>query len=98
MVSHNGLTSYESKLWLPPVKITRAYEEVIAFIASGASPSEIVAFQPSDVVKERVADLIYREKTEGLALEEKSELDHYMLLEHLMRLAKAHARQYLNPA
>jgi hypothetical protein len=81
-----------------PVKISRAYEEVIAFIASGASPSDIVAFQPSDAVKERVADLIYREKTEGLALEEKSELDHYMLLEHLMRLAKAHARQYLNPA
>jgi hypothetical protein len=81
-----------------PLKMTKAYEEVIAFIAAGASPSDIVAFQPSDAVKERAANLIHQEKTAGLSLEEKSELDHYMQLEHLMRLAKARARQYLAPA
>lgn len=81
-----------------PLKMTKAYEEAVAFIAAGASPSDVVAFQPSEAVKERVADLIHQEKTAGLSLEEKSELDHYMQLEHLMRLAKARARQHITPA
>jgi hypothetical protein len=73
----------------------RAYEEVIDFIASGTSPDSLIAFQPSRAAKERVAALIYREKTTGLSADEKSELEHYMQLEHLMRLAKARARKHL---
>lgn len=75
---------------------TRAYEEVIEFIAAGTSPSSVIGFQPSEAAKERVADLIRREKTTGLSPDEKSELDHYVQLEHLMRLAKARARRYLD--
>ena len=48
----------------------------------------------SDNVENRVSDLIYREKNTGLSIDEKSELDHYMQIEHLMRLAKAKARHY----
>jgi hypothetical protein len=78
-----------------PVETMRAYEEVIEFIAAGTTPSSVIAFQPSDAAQKRVADLIYREKTTGLTPNEKSELDHYMQLEHLMRLAKARARRHL---
>ena len=50
----------------------------------------------SALQKERnPADLIFREKTEGLREDEKSELDHYLQIEHLMRLAKARAHHYL---
>jgi hypothetical protein len=73
----------------------RAYEEVIDFIAAGTSPSNLVAFQPSEEAKQRVSYLIEREKSATLTPEERSELDHYMQLEHLMRLAKARARQHL---
>lgn len=76
--------------------MSRAYEEVIDFIAAGTTPSNIVDFQPSEESKQRVADLIYREKTIGLTQEETSELDHSIQLEHLMRLAKARARKYLS--
>ncbi|MEX0270269.1 hypothetical protein AB3R30_14085 [Leptolyngbyaceae cyanobacterium UHCC 1019] len=75
--------------------VAKAYEELIEFIAVGTSPDTLVAFQPSKEVKERVAELIACEKTEGISSAEKSELDHYLQLEHLMRLAKARARQYL---
>ena len=75
--------------------MTRAYEEIIDFIAAGASPRDVVMFQPSEAAKERVADLIHREKTTGLSPEETAELDHYLQLEHVMRLAKARARAYL---
>ena len=73
----------------------KAYEEVIDFIASGPSPSAIVSFRPSPEASERVAILVEREKTAGLTAEEKAELDHYMELEHIMRLTKARARQRL---
>jgi hypothetical protein len=73
----------------------KAYDEVIEFIAAGTSPQNVIAFRPSEEAKARVADLIFREKTEGLSAEEKSELDHYLQIEHLMRLAKARAHRYL---
>lgn len=72
----------------------KAYEEIIDFIASGTNPDSVIAFTPSESVKKRVRDLIYFEKIKGLTEEEKSELDHYMQLEHLMRLSKARARKY----
>jgi hypothetical protein len=73
----------------------KAYEEVVDFIASGTSPDSVIHFQPSEHVKERIADLIFREKTDGLSPEETAELDLYMQLEHIMRLAKARARKYI---
>ena len=73
----------------------RAYEEVVDFIAAGTSPQNVVAFRPSERAKDRVSDLIQREKTASLSPDEKSELDHYLQLEHLMRLAKARARRYV---
>jgi hypothetical protein len=78
------------------MNLLRAYEEVIDFIAAGTTPDNVVAFHPSEATKQRVADLIRREKTTGLTLDERSELEHYMQLEHLMRLAKARARKYLS--
>lgn len=73
----------------------RAYDEVIEFIAA-ANPGKVLAFKPSDTTKERVSDLIFREKTTGLSDEEKTELDHYMWLEHVMRMAKIRARKLVN--
>lgn len=58
--------------------MTRAYEEIIDFIVAGTTPSGIVAFQPSEEAKGRVADLIHREKTTGLSPEETTELNHYL--------------------
>ena len=74
----------------------KAYEEVIDFIAAGTSPGSVIAFHPSETAKRRVFDLLQKEKTSGLSCDEKSELDHYMQLEHLMRLAKARARRYVS--
>ena len=49
----------------------------------------------SDEARERVWGLIERQKQEPLAAEDEVELDHYMEVEHLLRLAKARARQLL---
>lgn len=73
----------------------RAYEEVVDFIAAGSSPGSVVAFRPSEATRNRLAELVMREKTVGLSAEETSELDHYLQIEHLMRLAKARAKLHL---
>lgn len=72
----------------------KAYEEVVEFIAS-RNPRAVVEFKPSDAARNRVWELIAREKAGEISADEKSELDHYLEVEHLMRLAKARARQLL---
>ncbi len=57
------------------MSVTKAYEEVVNFIASGSSPDEVIAFRPSEEARARVYDLVGREKTSGLNTEETAELD-----------------------
>ncbi len=73
----------------------KVYEEVIDFIAAGTTPNKVIDFTPSELVKERILNLIDEEKNSIISPENKAELDHYMQLEHIMRLAKARARQYI---
>lgn len=73
----------------------KAYEEIVNFIAAGTTPQNVIAFRPSEAVEARVEDLLEREKDGELSATEKSELDHFMQIEHLMRLAKARARDFL---
>ena len=77
------------------MSVIRAYDEFVEFIAAGPSSERVASFQPSETSHQRVLDLLAREKSTGLSYEETSELDHYLQLEHWMRLAKARARQYL---
>jgi hypothetical protein len=74
--------------------MTRVYEEIIDFIAGGSSPDEVAHFRPSPEARDRVTDLLLREKNSSLSTDESAELDHYLQLEHIMRLAKARARRH----
>lgn len=75
--------------------MTKAHEELVHFIAAGSTPQAVLAFQASPATRDRVNALIRKEKDAQLVPEEKSELDDYLQLEHLMRLAKAHAHRVL---
>lgn len=74
----------------------KAYEEVIDFIAAGTTPQNVIAFRPSDNSQKRITELLERKKNDELTSAESSELEHYLQLEHLMRLAKARAHTYLS--
>jgi len=80
---------------VPAMDSLKVYEEVVDFIAAGTTPQNVIAFRPSDAAQARVEDLLAREKDGELSSAERSELDHYLQLEHLMRLAKARAREFL---
>ncbi len=74
------------------LKNFKASEEVANFIAT-TDPAKVLAFRPSMETKTRVSELIELEKADGISDEEKYELDYYMQLEHLMRMAKIFARK-----
>ena len=68
-----------------------AYEEVADFIAR-LDPIKLLTLKPSPAVQQRVTDLINKKKEVGLTEDQQYELDRYLALEHLIALAKAHAR------
>ena len=76
--------------------MSHVYDEIVEFIAAGATSDAVARYEPSEDTKERVAELIHKEKTSGLSSEEESDLDHYLKIEHLMRLAKARARTLIS--
>lgn len=69
-----------------------ASEEIIDLLAQAPN---VLEFRPSEEARRRVWELVDREKTGDLSEEEKSELEHYTQIEHLMRLVKAQARKRL---
>lgn len=73
---------------LSPVP-NQVYQYILNFLASDPSPDEIIAFRPLPEMQERLRTLIAREKTQGLTSAERSELEEYERIEHLMVLLKA---------
>jgi hypothetical protein len=55
--------------------VTKAYEEIIDFIAAGSTTEAVVAFHPSASVQQRVAALVESSKQGDISSDEQSELD-----------------------
>jgi len=72
------------------------YFEIIDFIAGGTTPQSVADFRPSPEAQQRLSDLIELEKAGALSPEEKAEVDHFIELEHILRMAKARARQIVS--
>ncbi len=68
---------------------------IIEVLASQPAPEQILALRPSAELQARASELLSRGKLGTLSPEEKAELDRYLLLEHLVRMAKAHAGRRL---
>lgn len=71
------------------------YLEIIDFFAAGTTPKAVVEFTPSPAAQQRAVELLEIAKAERLTPEEQSELEHFTELEHILRMAKARARQIL---
>jgi hypothetical protein len=71
------------------------YDELAFFLAS-LSPRRVLSYKSSIKSQERVNILLEKNKTNGLTVEENSEMERFMTVEHIVRLAKAKALQKLN--
>jgi hypothetical protein len=65
--------------------------EIIELLASQPNPEAILAIRPTPALQARMSALLDRNKSGNLSRLEEVELDRYLLLEHWVRLAKAHA-------
>jgi hypothetical protein len=71
--------------------VQTVYDHVADFIAN-MNPSKVLELSAPPAAQQRLEDLIAKEKESSLTPTEKDELDHYLVLERLIRLAKTHAR------
>jgi hypothetical protein len=74
--------------------VQTVYDHVADFIAE-LNPAKLLQLRATENDRKRLEELIEKEKDGILTFSEKDELDHYLVLERLIRLAKAHARQRL---
>ncbi len=73
----------------------RVFDEVIDFITSVPPPEKILAYKPSPTMQKRLDDLLEKKMEGTLTEAEQAEIDQCLLIEHLMRLAKAKAKKRL---
>ncbi len=70
-------------------------QTILAVLTSQPTPEQVLALRPSAELQARIDDLLDRSKQSELTAPERVELDRYLLLEHLVRLAKANAYRRL---
>jgi len=70
--------------------VLNSYDFIADYIAS-MSPEKTLDLHAPKEMQKRLESLINKEKKGKLSSKEKEELDHYIVLERLIRLAKANA-------
>jgi hypothetical protein len=68
---------------------------IIELLTSQPTPEQVLAIRPSPELQTRVSKLLGRSKEGELSRQEETELERYLTLEHLVRLAKAHAHKQM---
>jgi hypothetical protein len=76
----------------------KVFDEIIDLITSAPKPEQIIQFKPSKQAQFRLEELLFKQREDKLTSEEHRELDQYLTIEHIMRLAKARARQRIATA
>lgn len=73
----------------------RAFDEAIDFITSLPRPEQVLAYKPSVASVNRLELLLEKKREERLSDEEAHELDQYLMIEHLMRVARKKAKNQI---
>lgn len=73
-------------------------EDIIELLVSRPTPEQILAITPSTGLQNRMSALLESSKIGALTKAEAAELERYLMLEHLVRLAKSRAYQNLSAA
>jgi hypothetical protein len=77
------------------IGVNSVYDELVDFLAS-LSPRRVLAYKASAKSQARIKELLERNAKNGLSPEEHAEMERYMAVEHIVRLAKSKALQELN--
>ncbi len=75
--------------------IYSVYDQIAELIAT-LPPAKVLALRPPQEVVNRFEILVEKSKNDQLDATEKDELDHFVVLERLIRLAKIRAQGFVN--
>ena len=67
-------------------------DSVAILLTSSPKPEDVLAYKLPADLQERVSDLLARNREQVLSVEEKEELEQFIFLEHIFRIAKSRAR------
>ena len=76
----------------------RLFDEVVDFLTSIPTPAQVVAYRPSVALHAQAERLLEKKRSGDLTEDERQELDYLVVIEHLMRMAKARALKRLAEA
>jgi hypothetical protein len=71
------------------------YEELVDFLVREVPPQAAIDFRPSPELEARLEELLSASGRGELSRDEQRELEQFQMLEHVLRLLKAKARQNL---
>ena len=69
----------------------KGLSEVLEILAQLPAPEKVLNLRPSDPLQQRMRVLLEKNRNEGLTPAEEQEWTRYEYIEHLVRMAKAHA-------
>ncbi len=75
--------------------IYSAYDQLAGILAK-IGPEEVMKLRATDEMQVRMESLLKKSRENNLSIEEKDELDHFIVLERLVRLAKIRTYQWNN--
>ena len=68
---------------------TQIYRYILDFLTSNPTPEQIAGFRPTPEMVERLQNLLSKHKSGNLTHSERSELDEYERIEHLIIMLKS---------
>jgi hypothetical protein len=76
-------------MFAPPKQL---FDEITDFLASAPDTDAILAFTPSDVLVDRLDELLEQNKTSNLSQDERAELDEFLRMNHLLKMVRLKAK------
>jgi hypothetical protein len=68
------------------------FDEITDFLSSAPSIDEIVAFQPSERLNQRLHELLDKNTENTLSSDERQELEEFMRMNHLLKMIRIKSR------
>ena len=69
------------------------FDEIVDFLATAPSVEDILAFEPSEMLKQRSHYLLEQNRHEKLTDDERAELDKFIDMNHFVNMLKIRTRQ-----
>lgn len=72
------------------------FNDILDFLAASPSAEQLVNYQPPEPLQQRLSDLLQANRTQGLTVDERHELDEFLRMNRFMSRLRLKARKHLS--